>query len=101
MKQIINGKMYNTETAKELTSWSNDVSYSDFSHCREVLYRKKTGEYFLYGEGGAMSKYSEYHGNCSSGGSKIIPLTENKAKAWAEKHIDSDKYIEIFGDVEE
>jgi hypothetical protein len=24
----------------------------------EELYRKRTGEYFLYGEGGPMSKYS-------------------------------------------
>ena len=31
MKKIINGILYNTETAKELAEWSNGLSSSDFS----------------------------------------------------------------------
>ena len=30
MKKIINGKMYNTETAKEIGSWNNGRYRSDF-----------------------------------------------------------------------
>lgn len=102
MKQIINGKKYNTETAKEMGCWSNNYSYGDFNYCRESLYRKKTGEYFLYGVGGAMSKYSQSCGqNSWSGGEKIMPMTESEAKRWAEKHLTADEYEEIFGEVEE
>ena len=55
MKKIINHKMYNTETAERLASSSNGYGYDDFRYMEEQLYRKKTGEFFLYGEGGALS----------------------------------------------
>ena len=56
MKKIINGRKYDTETAKEIGYWSNGYPCSDFNHCEETLYLKKTGEYFLYGEGGALTE---------------------------------------------
>ena len=49
MKKIINNKMYNTETATEVASYDNGCYLSDFRHFREELYRKRTGEFFLYG----------------------------------------------------
>ena len=102
MKKIINGKKYNTETAKEIGCWSNNYYCNDFNYCKETLYRKQTGEYFLYGHGGAMSKYSQSCGqNTWSGGSEIIPMTETEAREWAEEHLDCDEYEEIFGEVEE
>ena len=102
MKKIINGKKYNTETAKMVGSWSNNRSYCDFSCCEEMLYKKRTGEFFLYGEGGPMSKYSVSCGqNSWSGGAEIIPMTESEAKKWAEEHLGADEYEEIFGEVEE
>ena len=100
MKKIINGKKYDTDTARFLTSDGN--GRSDFSRCYEELYRKKTGEYFLYGSGGPMSKYSRaIDQNWQSGGEDIIPLTEAKARQWAEIHCTADEYEEIFGEVEE
>lgn len=102
MKKIINGKKYDTETAKYLASGSGGGSASDFSHYAEELYIKKTGEYFLYGHGGPASKYAKYcGGNDWSGGSDITPLTENGARIWCERHCNADKYEEIFGEVEE
>ena len=102
MKQIINGRMYNTETAKMLGSDSNGLSPRDFGYTYEELYKKKTGEYFLYGEGGPNSCYSRSVGqNCWSGDSRIVPITEEKARAWGEKHLWVDDYIEAFGEPEE
>ena len=102
MKKIINGKKYDTSTANEVGCWSNTCSTRDFSYCEETLYRKKTGEYFLCGSGGPMSKYSVLVDcNTTSSGSAIIPLTEAEARTWAEKHLDGDEYEEIFGEVEE
>ena len=73
MKKIINGKRYDTETA----NLCGNTSYSyrgDFHFWREELYQKRTGEFFLYGEGGPMTKYSVSTGqNTWSGGEKIIP----------------------------
>ena len=98
MKKIIDGRLYNTDTAREIDSWDNGFGATDFKHCSETLYKKKNGEYFLYGSGGAMSIYSESCGNNEwTGGSTIIPLTETKAKKWAETKLSADEYIEEFG----
>ena len=101
MKKVINNKVYNTETAIEKASWDNG-NYGSFSFCEETLYLKKTGEYFLHGRGGAMSKYSQSHGDNSWGsGEKIIPLTYDGAKKWAEEKLDGDEYEKIFGAIVE
>ena len=100
MKKIINGRKYDTETATKIDAWSNNCTR--FSSCYEALYRKKTGEFFLYGEGGPMSKYAESCGdNCTTGGEAIIPLTEQKAKEWMENHSTVEDYEQVFGEVEE
>lgn len=84
-KKIINGKLYDTETAKFIGYYDNGCGGRDFRHMSEELYLKKTGEFFQLGEGGPLSKYSEERGNNTCGISKIIPLTENEAKKWAEE----------------
>ncbi len=102
MKKIINGAQYNTETAKELGTWSNDHSSSDFGFCAETLYRTKAGKYFLHGRGGAMSKYSRSCGNNSWGwGEHIEPLTPSAAVKWAEENLTADEYTAIFGEPDE
>lgn len=68
----------------------------------EDLYRKRTGEYFLSGEGGPASKYAISTGNNSwSGGDKIIPLSFEAASRWAEEHMDASEYESEFGVVDE
>ena len=98
MKKIINGKLYDTETAKQVGTWSNGGSWRDFNHCEESLYRKRTGEFFLFGEGGPNTKYSKrVDQNSWSGGEEIIPLSAARAREWAEEHLDADDYAAIFG----
>ena len=102
MKKIINGRMYNTDTAKRLCSADNGGSCRDFSHWEEELYQKKTGEFFLYGEGGPASKYSRSCGqNEWCGGCDITPMTEQQAREWMEQNATADEYIEVFGEPEE
>lgn len=101
MKKIIKGKKYDTDTA-ELVGEYQYSNQRDFHYVYEELYRKRTGEFFLYGTGGPMSKYSESVGqNEWSGGEAIVPLDLNDAKNWVEEHCDSDKYEELFGVVED
>lgn len=101
MKKIINGKMYNTETAKELGGYWNGYSEGDFYFLKETLYLKKSGEYFLHGEGGAASKYWKRFGDGRIGDNVIIPFSEEEAKEWAVEYLSADEYEALFGTVEE
>ena len=102
MKKIIEGKVYDTETAKKVASWYSSYARSDFHYYEEELYQKKTGEFFLYGEGNAMSPYSRSCGQnewCS--GERIEPLSYKAAQKWAEENLDGGEYCAIFGEPDE
>lgn len=101
MKKVIDGKLYNTETATLCGSYSNGYSYNDFQFCAERLYRTKKGQFFLHGEGGPMSAYSESYGNMSCGGEGIRLLALDEAREWGQEHLSADRYVNAFGEVEE
>lgn len=96
MKRIINGKRYDTDTAKFIKTYSSGLSISDFRYYDESLYLKKTGEFFLYATGNGASKYAGQYGDLRGPGEKIVPLTLDEAKAWVEKIEDPDLYEELF-----
>lgn len=101
MKQVIDGLTYNTETAQEVGSWDNGLGRNDFNNCSETLYKTKNGRFFLAGEGGPMTRWSQPAGNMTSGGSGIQALTPEEALIWCEQHgIDADTIAEHF-DVED
>lgn len=100
MKKIINGKKYDTTTAQKLGFFDNNKVGA--ASVVESLYRKRTGEFFLLGEGGPMSKYAVSTGGGNwAGGTAIIPLSWESARAWAEEHLDAAAYEAIFGEVAE
>ena len=79
--------MYNTYTAKQIGSYNNGLYVNDFGFYGEALYQKKTGEFFLV---------FETYFNID-----VLPTSEKKAKIWCEEHISADKYIALFGKVDE
>jgi hypothetical protein len=101
MNKVIDGKKYNTESAKQLASWENMSDTRNFEYVYEALYRTKSGNYFLHGKGGGNSRYGEWHGNSGGPGEAIITFTESEAREWAGNHVDADKYEEIFGRIKE
>ncbi|MGB5096457.1 MAG: hypothetical protein WBN82_00970 [Porticoccaceae bacterium] len=102
MRAIINGKKYDTDTAEHVASASYSGSRSDFQWWEEDLYRKRTGEFFVAGEGGPMTRYARaVDQNSWTGGSRIIPVTESGARAWVENHGDAETYERLFGEVVE
>ena len=101
MRKVINGKLYNTETAECLGNYCFGHR-GDFRRIDESLYRTKKGVFFLCGEGGPLTKYKvQVDNNSWCGGSSIILLTEEEAKEWVEDHLYTSDYIEIFGEPEE
>ena len=101
MKKIINGRRYDTKTAR-LVGFTYYSMPGNLDYWCEDLYLKRTGEYFIHGQGGPMSKYSKRTGeNEWSYGHVIRPLSLDEAKAWAEKHLSGEEYEKIFGKVQE
>lgn len=101
MKKIINGKKYDTETAVLICGHDNGRIWSDFYFYKECLYKKKTGEFFIYEEGGAASCVAEMHNGYSCGGSRINPISEYEAMCFVEKYGTAEAYESLFGEVEE
>lgn len=102
MKKIINQKRYDTDTAKELGYYMPHGDRRNFNWYCETLYQKKTGEFFLYGEGGPMTRYAEKAGDNSwTSGEGITPLSYDQARDWAEEFLDAEEYESIFGEVSE
>ena len=97
MRKVVSRKRYDTETAA-LVAADSYSNYGDLEYWCEELYRTKRGNWFLAGEGGAMSRYSRSVGQNETGGeSAIIPLAEGEALAWLEAHTeDSEAYEEYF-----
>ena len=85
MREVINGKLYDTATAIKVAEWDNGHNILDFHYCEETLYQTKKGVYFLNGKGGPMSEYAEHRGNESCGGNVIVALSEQDAFNWCEE----------------
>lgn len=111
MRKVINGRLYNTDTAKCIAEVDNYPEFycSDYGYECERLYLKKTGEYFVTYTGykfNPCEQNFDYReaGKEHCGGTSfpiyIAPLYESQAKRWAEK-LPAEEYEEIFGEVEE
>lgn len=101
MEKIIKGKKYNTETAEEIDVYSNGYNRRDFRWEESTLYRKKTGEFFVYSEGGPLSVCREHSGDGYTGGYIFHPIEEWQAKEWLEKYGSVESYERVFGKVDE
>jgi hypothetical protein len=96
MKKIINKKIYDTDTAECIASDEFSNSF-DFNYCFEAVYKTKKGTFFFYGTGGPASKYAEYYGNGSTGGSSVIyELSPEKAKELIMLWASPDEVIKLF-----
>lgn len=105
MKQRIETRMYNTETARKIVTYTPlEWGPNDFRYYEETLFLKRTGEFFLYGEGNGLSEYRASYIDGWGPGCKIIPLTFDEAKKWYDKLLDNpwgdeteEQYKELFG----
>jgi hypothetical protein len=84
MKKIIDGKIYNTQTANHIANWSNNLRNSDFSNLEETLYRTKKGQFFLFANGGAATWCAQRSGNGSWAGEALKLLSNDEALEWCE-----------------
>lgn len=102
MKKIIKGKVYSTESARKIGSWASSEDCGNLDYFEETLYQKRTGEFFIHGEGGARTRYAAQTGqNTWKGGEAILPIGYDDARAWAEEHLTAEEYQGAFGAIVE
>ena len=98
MKRIVDGHKYDTETATEIANTRYSAP-GDFGYWSETLYKTINGRYFIDGEGGPLSMYSESIGNNSIAGRRwITPLSREEAYKWCEEHDQVDAIENEFSD---
>jgi hypothetical protein len=101
MQSVIDGKLYDTENATRIAvAWPNGIrDMGDFNYCKEELYVTDSQSYFIMGEGGARSKYSQPGSTGGrTGGKEIDVKTEEEAFDWCQRHDKVEAIQEHFAD---
>lgn len=103
MRKVIDGKVYDTETAFWIcdVSGRHDSDRGDFRWNDTGLYRAPKGAYFIAGEGNAMSRWARHYGQSERGpGSGLEVVSEDEARELVEEHASADIYEVVFGEAE-
>jgi hypothetical protein len=99
MKRLITNKKHDIHDARLVAEYNNGLDSSHAESCVEELYLNKSGEYFLYGRGGKLTRWSGVDG---MGGEGIKPLIAKEAQEWIDLHShDKYEYADLFGEAEE
>ncbi|MZQ99546.1 MAG: hypothetical protein GT601_17910 [Acidaminobacter sp.] len=104
MKQIVYGKLYDTDSATLLAKWQNNFSEDDIEFFGEELYKTCRGSYFLVETSSGLEFESTEYESKQKGKepeltTRIKPISAIEAKNWCEDNVSSDDYINIFGPV--
>ncbi len=99
MRAIINGLRYDTEKSVLIGEGGYSGSRSDFQWWEAGLYRTpRAGRFFVAGKGGPMTTFAHRVPNGSQGGSKLIPMSVDEAREWAERYLTVDEVEKGFSD---
>lgn len=98
MRKVVNGRVYDTDTAKLVCEWDNGEMPSGLGYVYHGLHRKKTGEFFLHVCGGAATNWAK---PTETGGTRraehVVLATYDEARALVEAHGTADEYEAVFG----
>jgi len=95
MKKTINGRKYDSDTAKAVAEFSTDIG--EFTEVIETLHRKRSGEFFLHCMGGPNTIYGEPRGeNWRGYGQSIRPMTAAEAEEWEKNRSEAIGNFERF-----
>ena len=103
MKKIVEGKLYNTDTAKFIGK-CDYLTWSDFRYFEESLYLTKKWQYFIYWEGWPMTKYGNSEWNSIFWGEDILLVNNKEIFEWLEENNnyfykeDKDKILSTLSD---
>lgn len=103
MQKIINGKIYDTDTATKMADISGPGGHKssrDFDYEDTWLYCSLNSTYFIAGEGGGRSRWAEPTGSGMGFGRGLTLVDELEARKLYEQFGDADNYAKFFGEPE-
>lgn len=95
--RVIEGKRYNTNTARHITEILYVAGRSDFRWEETDLFLTPKGAWFLAGRGGAMSRWAEREGTGWTDGEGIQPISAATAQRLLEQCNEIDLLEQYFG----
>tara|TARA_R110000868_G_scaffold84647_1_gene238545 strand:- start:101 stop:442 length:342 start_codon:yes stop_codon:yes gene_type:complete len=96
MLRIIDGKTYNTKTARYLCELDSVAYRNDFAYHRTSLYQTKKGALFLAGYGGPLSMWAKSTGNGTTGGEGVLVIEPDEARSILETENQIEALQELF-----
>jgi hypothetical protein len=84
MTKSIDRVIYDTEKAEKIAEYTEN-NEGDFEYLKETLYHTRKGNWFLHGEGGPKSIYTEWISGSTYGSEEIISMDEDDAIEWCER----------------
>lgn len=103
MRKIVDGKVYNTDTAMTVCDISPSGFHNgDFRYEDTYLYKSHKGTFFVAGVGGPMSRWAQAEGqNGRRGGSGLDVIDIDEARSLCERHGSAAEFEAAFGAPEE
>lgn len=103
MKKIIGNKVFDTDTAQLIKRADHDNIRNGEGKCKQSLYRKRTGDYFLYVSGARTGTFHNLHLNDAKHDRErhIYCLTYEQARAWCEAEMSAEEWLENFEPTED
>lgn len=94
MQKILDGKLYDTETADCLAQWDNGKFLNDFNHDYSNLYITKKGQFFVAGNT-LICKDEEY---CGVGEMTMRLISKDEVLDWMEYREITPAEVDNFSD---
>ncbi len=92
MKRVINGAVYNTESAIYIGIYNSRKELDDMRRFTEELYRTRSGKFFLLLSG---ARNPQYHTKRNE--PKIVSLAFEEAQNWVKEKLSPEQFQTLFG----
>ncbi len=98
MKKILNGKLYDTDTARLIADVPHTNITGSEGACEQRLYLKKNGEFFLWLSGARSEIVSNMalDNGVHDRERHFYPISYEQARKWAESEMSADEWLELF-----
>ncbi len=98
-KYISGGLRYNLHQSMKIGWYESPCPANEYHYFKEALFVTAKGNFFLVGEGNALSRYRERCEDLWGGVPALEPISKRQAFQWAERFLTVKNVEKYFGDM--